>query len=124
FVGSTVLAVYDKAVEYIAGGSNVADIKEFFWKWKRAHHPMTESSLDRSFGNQSKPNEAGMETLGVFGSEIAVPAEGRNGQAFISGVGSTRGMKAGMAGMGGMGGGMAMMARAPAAPTGRAITKS
>ena len=37
FVGSTVLAVYDKAVEYIAGGSNVADIKEFFWKWRRTH---------------------------------------------------------------------------------------
>ena len=29
FVGSTVLAVYDKAVEYISGGSNVPDIKEF-----------------------------------------------------------------------------------------------
>ncbi len=39
FVGSTVLAVYDKAVEYISGGSNVPDIKEFFWKWKRSHQP-------------------------------------------------------------------------------------
>ncbi len=35
FIGSTVLAVYDKSVEYISGGSNVPDIMEFFWKWKR-----------------------------------------------------------------------------------------
>ena len=49
FVGSTVLTVYDKAVEAIAGGSNVGDIKEIFWSWKRAHYPQTLSSLDRSF---------------------------------------------------------------------------
>ncbi|HSI34601.1 MAG TPA: MG2 domain-containing protein, partial [Tepidisphaeraceae bacterium] len=34
FVGSTVVTVYDKSVEYISGGSNVPDIKEFFWKWR------------------------------------------------------------------------------------------
>ncbi len=39
FVGSTVLTVYDKAVEAIAGGSNVGDIKETFWSWKRTHYP-------------------------------------------------------------------------------------
>ena len=55
FIGSTVLAVYDKAVEYISGGSNVPDIKEWFWKWKRSHHPQTESSLDRWFYNLLKP---------------------------------------------------------------------
>ena len=37
FVGSTVVAIYDKSVEYISGGSNVPDIKEFFWKWRRNH---------------------------------------------------------------------------------------
>ncbi len=37
FVGSTVVAMYDKAVEYISGGSNVPEIKEFFWKWRRSH---------------------------------------------------------------------------------------
>ena len=35
FVGSTVVAIYDKSVEYISGGSNVPEIKEFFWKWRR-----------------------------------------------------------------------------------------
>lgn len=67
FVGSTVLAVYDKAVEYISGGSNVADIKEFFWSWKRTHQPATESSLDRQFANRVRQNTVAMEALGVFG---------------------------------------------------------
>ena len=49
FVGSTVVAIYDKSVEYISGGSNVPEIKEFFWKWRRHHHPQTESSLGRWF---------------------------------------------------------------------------
>ena len=51
FVGSTVVAIYDKSVEYISGGSNVPEIKEFFWKWRRQHNPQTESSLGRWFGN-------------------------------------------------------------------------
>ena len=38
FQGSTVVAIYDKAVEYISGGSNVPEIKEFFWKWRRRHN--------------------------------------------------------------------------------------
>ncbi|MGH9677824.1 MAG: copper resistance protein CopC, partial [Candidatus Acidiferrum sp.] len=50
FIGSTVLTIYDKSVEYIAGGSNVPEIKEFFWKWRRSHHPQTETSLGQWFG--------------------------------------------------------------------------
>lgn len=69
FLGSTVLTVYDKAVEYISGGSNVPDIKKTFWEWKRSHHPQTESSLDRWFANLTKPNEVPMQDLGVFGGE-------------------------------------------------------
>ncbi len=51
FVGSTVVAIYDKAVEYISGGSNVEDIKAFFWKWQRTHYPQNETNLMRQFGN-------------------------------------------------------------------------
>ena len=51
FLGSTVVAVYDKAVEYISGGSNVPEIKAFFWSWKTHHQPQTESSLNRWFHN-------------------------------------------------------------------------
>ena len=51
FVGSTVVAIYDKSVEYISGGSNVPEIKEFFWKWQRHHDPRTETNLGRIFYN-------------------------------------------------------------------------
>jgi uncharacterized protein YfaS (alpha-2-macroglobulin family) len=67
FVGSTVLSIYDKSVEYISGGSNVPEIKEFFWKWRRHHQPRTESSLDRYTYQLLKQNEQGMNDLGVFG---------------------------------------------------------
>ncbi len=67
FVGSTVLAVYDKAVEYISGGSNVPEIRPFFWKWRRSHYPRTESSLARMFYNVTLPNKVTMQFLGVFG---------------------------------------------------------
>jgi uncharacterized protein YfaS (alpha-2-macroglobulin family)/tetratricopeptide (TPR) repeat protein len=70
FVGSTVLSIYDKSVEYISGGSNVPEIKEFFWKWRRHHHPQTESSLDRYTYQLLKANEQGMSDLGVFGGAV------------------------------------------------------
>ncbi|HUU85053.1 MAG TPA: MG2 domain-containing protein, partial [Phycisphaerae bacterium] len=71
FVGSTVVAIYDKSVEYISGGSNVPEIKEFFWKWRRHHNPQTESNLGRYFGNLVPPNTNGMSNLGVFGASVA-----------------------------------------------------
>ena len=79
FVGSTVVAIYDKSLEYLAGGSNVPEIKEFFWKWRRQHHPRTETSLERWFGNMVKPRSIGMSDLGVYGrivkNDSAGPAE-------------------------------------------------
>ena len=106
FVGSTVVAVYDKAVEYISGGSNVSDIKAWFWQWKRSHQPQTESSLERWFYNLSKPDEVVMQNLGVFGAagiEEDVTAERTKTKA------PPRGM------LGGMGGAMAKAAMAPMA---------
>jgi len=70
FVGSTTLTMYDKALEYIAGGSNVPEIRAFFWKWRRAHHPRTESSLDRTSDNLARSNETAMQDLGAFGGEL------------------------------------------------------
>ena len=67
FAGTTVVSVYDKAVEYISGGSNVEEIRAFFWKWRRSHQPTSESSLDRSSFNQVKPGEVEMADLGTFG---------------------------------------------------------
>ena len=47
FVGSLALSIYDKAVEYISGGSNVGNIREFFWKWRRSHRPQSATNLKR-----------------------------------------------------------------------------
>ncbi|MHB9132173.1 MAG: alpha-2-macroglobulin family protein [Armatimonadota bacterium] len=65
--GSTVVSLYDKSVEYISGGSNVPEIKQFFWKWRRSHQPRMESSLDKGSGNLTPPGGAEMENLGAFG---------------------------------------------------------
>ena len=71
FVGSTVVAIYDKSVEYISGGTNVPEIKEFFWKWRRHHHPQSETSLARWSGNIVPPNSFSMSDIGVFGASVA-----------------------------------------------------
>ena len=81
FVGSTVVAIYDKSVEYVSGGSNVPDIKAFFWKWRRRHNPQTESSLQRGGGNIDQPDKPGMSDVGVFGHEMmAEVGAGFNGR--------------------------------------------
>jgi uncharacterized protein YfaS (alpha-2-macroglobulin family) len=70
FVGSTVISVYDKSVEYISGGSNVPEIKSFFWKWRRHHNPMYESNLTRSSWQHLRKGEIGMADLGIFGGQV------------------------------------------------------
>jgi uncharacterized protein YfaS (alpha-2-macroglobulin family) len=103
FEGSTVLTVYDRSVEYISGGSNVADIKSFFWKWRRHHYPQTEDNLSWVFGNLLKNGETGMQYLGVFGHSVA--------DEFAIGKGMKPGMPRG-GGMGGFGGGRMSKLRA------------
>jgi len=71
FSGSTVVAIYDKALEYISGGGNVADIKEFFWKWRRQHQPTQQTTLDRYSGNFVRPNDKTLNFIGVFGGTVA-----------------------------------------------------
>ncbi len=69
--GSVVLAVYDKAVEYISGGSNVSNIRDFFWKWRRSHRPRINHTLNRPSGPFMLKDERGMSPIGEFGSDIA-----------------------------------------------------
>jgi len=97
---STVLAVYDKALEYISGGSNVGNIKDFFWKWRRHYSARTESNLGRYFRNLVLPKTIAMGNLGIFGETVADEiTEGEGGlrrreNASVSRqVGSTRAMK-------------------------------
>jgi uncharacterized protein YfaS (alpha-2-macroglobulin family) len=75
-VGDTVLTVYDEALDYIAGGSNVGDIRETFWGWKRSHHPQSEDNLTRFTNNQVPPGQVPMQTLGAFGHLVEEPTSG------------------------------------------------
>jgi uncharacterized protein YfaS (alpha-2-macroglobulin family) len=69
--GSTVVAIYDKALDYIAGGSNVGDIREFFWKWRRSHRSQGETNLTRAESPVTKPGAIEMQNLGAFGESTA-----------------------------------------------------
>lgn len=73
--GEVALTMYDRSVEYIAGGSNVPDIREYFWKWRRNHHPQTFENLSRYFSNLQKPNEVVMQNLGAFGNIADVSSQ-------------------------------------------------
>lgn len=112
YAGSLVMSVYDKAVEYISGGSNVPEIRAFFWKWRRHHNPSTESSLARQFYNLVSPGVLAMETVGVFGETGADDLDAAG--PFGGNVRPTRMMKSagGRLGMA-MGEAAPMMADAP-----------
>lgn len=99
FQGSTVLTMYDKSIEYISGGSNVPEIKAFFWKWRRHHHPQSETNLTWAFSNLFRQNEKGMEFLGVFGTSVA------DDESEVSGAVETAPRAAGLGFGGGRGGG-------------------
>ena len=83
FQGSAVLSIYDKAVEYISGGSNVPAIKEFFWKWRRRHRSSFQTNLNQSGRNLLRHGEIGMGFIGVFGQSVVDEVAG----AQISGQG-------------------------------------
>src|SRR5262245_11196743 len=87
FIGSTVLTMYDKSVEYISGGSNVGDIKEFFWKWRRHHHPQQQDRLQSSY-NVALPNKPVMQSIGIFGSGVAYDDDNKAGVAGMLGRGN------------------------------------
>ena len=76
YQGAAVLTVYDRALEYISGGSNVPEIRSFFWKWRRRHRSQTETNLARYFFNLLKQKEIPMRNIGVFGHLVEMPSEG------------------------------------------------
>ncbi|MFO1022366.1 MAG: hypothetical protein U0903_16975 [Planctomycetales bacterium] len=103
FTGSTAVTMYDRSVEYISGGSNVPEIKEFFWKWRRDHHPQTRSSLDR-----------GSEVFVKNGDELMqIWSEVENFGGLMAGGGMGGGMMGGGRGIPRGGRGMPMPAAAP-----------
>ena len=78
FQGAAVVTVYDRSVEYISGGSNIPEIRSFFWKWRRHHHTYQESSLARWFGNLLKKKEIPMRDIGVLGHLMMPVASGKS----------------------------------------------
>ncbi|MBI1310729.1 alpha-2-macroglobulin [bacterium] len=115
FVGSTAMSVYDRSVEYISGGSNVPEIREFFWKWRRHHNPQTQSSLDRWSGPVFRPGEVGMSNIGVFGDIVVENRLAIRGRALRKGGTGTSGRMSGFGGGGGVGGGGAFGGALPQA---------
>lgn len=97
FVGSTVVTVYDKSLEYISGGSNVPKIADYFWKWRRQHNGSSQSNLGGFWPSLNIPSDQpGWQALGVFGDQTADFDAG-----FVT---STAGMKFKGGGFGGGGG--------------------
>ncbi len=97
-VGSVVLAVYDKSVEYISGGSNIPEIREFFWNWRREHYPQTESSLAGYSEDLLKPHEVAMNGIGIFGDLMPGAGEGVFGEGFFGGMQGQKQAAGGMLG--------------------------
>lgn len=58
---------YDKAIEYISGGSNVPDINTFFWSWIRYFYPNYQSNLNSKFYNLYASDDKRMQPLNGFG---------------------------------------------------------
>ena len=106
FAGSTVVSMYDKSVEYVSGGSNVPEIREFFWKWRRSHQLNQETSLNRNSHNMTLPGKPSMNSIGVFGHTVAdesAVAKRADGRAMgMGGFGGGRAALRGMARGGGM----------------------
>lgn len=69
--GSLALTIYDKSLEYISGGSNVADIKTHFWKWRRHFRGGFTHSHNHPEYNIVQRGNTGMQTLGAFGHSLA-----------------------------------------------------
>ncbi len=69
--GQVVIAVYDEALEAIAGGSNVPSILAAFWDWKRQHDPVRDDNLERRFPDLPLTPDDAMRVfgLGLSGSE-------------------------------------------------------
>jgi alpha-2-macroglobulin len=98
FTGQVVLTAYDKALEYISGGSNQEDIRPFFWGWKRSHYPQMSDSLRHLEVGMQREGEVWMEALGAFGVSM-VHDDGSVRLSASSYSENTRG---------GLGGGMAL----------------
>ncbi len=65
--GTAVLAVYDKALEAITGGSNVGPVREAFWKWQNHYYGgRISGSVPAAAGGLVREGMERMGDLGIF----------------------------------------------------------
>lgn len=69
--GSIAIAVYDKSVEYISGGTSIPDIREYFWKWRRSHSIRGESNAELVFSELAADSSKQMLPIGALGATVA-----------------------------------------------------
>lgn len=99
--GQCVVSLYDRAVEYISGGSNVGDIRAFFWDWKRSYAAQNISSLRRRGFTVHKRGDTPWQPIGVFGAIEAdwnddlVPVNGmiQRPRPLMAGAGDARAVR-------------------------------
>jgi len=98
--GAVVLTVYDRAIEYISGGSNVPAILEHFWNWKRHHNPGSRHSASGWSPNVVPPGMTAWQALGIFG-HLADRGDADDENGSVSGGAQREGIAVnGMLGMG------------------------
>lgn len=70
-VGQTVVTVYDKALEQLAGrGPNDEDVRKFFWNWRRYGQSPNFATNLREIFRIPEGADSKMRDLGVFGGAI------------------------------------------------------
>lgn len=125
--GSAVLAVYDRALDALAGDVVPRDIREYFWKWRRNHTPFELNNLAAVTYPVYLEGINPWLPLGIFGNTLADDGEqfdrkdnagGKPGRPMRKGAAMRSAPGGG--GMGGFGGGIAapMAMMADAAPAG------
>ncbi len=72
FEGAAAISIYDKSLEVIAGGSNVPNMRNFFWNWTRPFYRRDVRHSQGFHGSQiGKTREPRMQTLGRFGAQLS-----------------------------------------------------
>lgn len=89
YMGSLVLSMYDKSLDYISGGSNVPDIKSYFWGWKREHWIQTVEEWNAQCGPLTREKETPMQPLGLF--SLGTVYYGQSGYIDLNGFSQTVG---------------------------------
>ncbi|MDR1485345.1 MAG: alpha-2-macroglobulin [Planctomycetaceae bacterium] len=80
-VGQIAISVYDKSVDYISAGSNIGNIKEFFWKWKRYNHANLGTSIGKfNITNMFDNNKPTMRNIGSLGGAEFFRRAGASGK--------------------------------------------